>query len=104
MEIANVNRGYAVIAKTEREDLLECPSPAEGLPWKDTAESLDSEEGGLVWEGRVFAVAIVWILSGVLFGAIVCVFLPSEFLIGSLVSGGSLGALAGGLLEAGYLD
>ena len=68
------------------------------------SEGCDSDEGPLAWEGRVFAVAIVWSLPGTLLGAFACLFVPTDYLIGCLVGGGSLGALCGGLLEAGYLD
>jgi hypothetical protein len=68
------------------------------------ATECNSEEGPLVWEGRVFAVAITWSLPGVLFGAMTGLLLPADYVFSCLVGGGSLGALCGGLLEAGYFD
>jgi hypothetical protein len=62
------------------------------------------DEGPLAWEWRVFAVAVVWSLPGFLLGALTCVFLPTDYLVSCLVGGGSLGALFGGLLEAGVLE
>jgi hypothetical protein len=55
----------------------------------------------LAWEGRVFAVAITWAIPGVVFGLIVGLFAAIS-MTGSAVTGGLIGALAGGLLEADY--
>jgi hypothetical protein len=67
-------------------------------------EQDDSDEALLGWEGRVFAVAVIWCLPGILLGCLVGMLLTPDFLIGYLLSGAALGALAGGLLEAGHLD
>ncbi len=62
------------------------------------------EDPPLEWEGRVCCVAIAWALPGILIGAFAYLLLPPQFLVECLIGGGSLGALAGGLLEAGYFD
>ena len=56
----------------------------------------------LAWEWRVFAVALVWSLPGLMTGALACLAVPYEFRLGCLVAGGLLGFMAGGLLEAGH--
>jgi hypothetical protein len=57
----------------------------------------------MAWEGRVFAVALVWAMPGILLGALIEVVLSA---LGTdstapVILGGVAGLLAGGWLEAG---
>jgi hypothetical protein len=67
---------------------------ADGLPYED--------QHALAWEWRVFAVALVWALPGLMTAALVCLAVPSEYRLSCFVGGGLLGFAAGGLLEADY--
>ncbi|HKB06063.1 MAG TPA: hypothetical protein VKD90_27965 [Gemmataceae bacterium] len=60
------------------------------------------DDHALAWEWRVFAVAVAWIIPGVVFGSLIGLVAPTEFRLGCLVAGGLLGFAAGGLLEADY--
>jgi hypothetical protein len=64
-------------------------------------EHADEDNTPLEWEGRVFAVALVWALPGVLFGLLMALFAPIP-MSGSAVAGGLIAALAGGLMEADH--
>jgi hypothetical protein len=63
----------------------------------------DADEMSLAWEWRVLAVAVAGAFPGVLFAAVLGLFLPRSCFEFGLVAGGMLGALAGGLLEADHL-
>jgi hypothetical protein len=68
----------------------------------ETDEPPAENDHTLAWEWRVFAVALVWALPGVLFGGLLCLLLPSEYRVAGLAAGGLMGFAAGGLLEADY--
>jgi hypothetical protein len=65
-------------------------------------ETVD-DDGPLAWEGRVFAASVVWAFPGTMLGMLLCLFCPSEIHVASMVGGGLLFALFGGLMEAGHL-
>jgi hypothetical protein len=74
--------------------------------WQETDDGqpeLEEDDMPLAWETRVFVVALVWSLPGLLLGAIIGSFLSS---VASgpegLLAGGLIGAAAGALLEADY--
>jgi hypothetical protein len=66
-------------------------------------ESEPSNNTPMAWEGRVFAVALVWAVPGVLLGALITVVLSALGTVSTapLILGGVAGLLAGGWLEAG---
>jgi hypothetical protein len=69
----------------------------------DVEPEVEEDDMPLVWEGRVLAVALVWVLPGLLLGGIVGLFLPSGMSgLDGLLAGGLIGAVAGALLEADY--
>ncbi|HJZ89336.1 MAG TPA: hypothetical protein VKE40_00590 [Gemmataceae bacterium] len=57
----------------------------------------------MAWEGRVFAVALVWAVPGILLGALVEVVLSALGTMSNapVILGGVAGLLAGGWLESG---
>jgi len=65
-------------------------------------EPPSDNQHAVAWEWRVFAVALVWMLPGIMTAALVCLSFPSEYRLSCLVAGGLLGFAAGGLLEADY--
>ena len=69
--------------------------------WSITDEE---NESAFAWEWRVMAVSAFWIFPGVMFGALVRLFVPDGGPISLWVAGGAvLGVVVGGLLEAGHL-
>jgi hypothetical protein len=69
----------------------------------DVEPEVEEDDMPLAWEGRVFAVALVWSVPGLLLGGIVGLFLPSVVSgLDGLFAGGLVGAAAGALLEADY--
>ena len=66
-----------------------------------------ADDAPLGWEWRVFAVALFWSMPGAVAGALAGLFLSAADLVPMwvpVIGGGGLGLLAGGLLEADYLD
>jgi hypothetical protein len=102
MAIGVAEWGQTVIAHEQEREAL--PTLRDGAPAEEIAELTNTDDVPLGWEGRVIAVSLVWSLPGTLLGCLACLFLPSDLLVASVIGGGSIGALAGGLLEAGYLD
>jgi hypothetical protein len=69
----------------------------------DLEPDVEEDEMPLAWEWRVFAVALVWSLPGLLLGGIISLFLPSVISgLDGLLAGGLVGAASGALLEADY--
>ena len=93
-----------MIGDAGRQDRPDPLADVVGGPSVGPEETSNNDDTPLAWEGRVFAVAIVWSLPGLLLGCFTCLFLPPEFLLEYLVGGGCLGATVDALLEAGYLD
>jgi hypothetical protein len=71
------------------------------LPSSSGTDEDRDDDTPLAWEGRVFAVAIVWALPGILFGLVIALFAATSPAASATI-GGLLGALAGGLMEADY--
>jgi hypothetical protein len=67
-------------------------------------QTFEEGESPFAWEMRVLLVSVFWMLPGVLFGILVRLCVLDGGPVGLwLAGGGLLGAIAGGILEAGYL-
>jgi hypothetical protein len=66
-------------------------------------QSFEQGESQFAWELRVLLVSAFWLLPGFLFGILVRLCVPEGGPVGLwLAGGGLLGAIAGGILEAGH--
>jgi hypothetical protein len=72
------------------------------LPPVEFDHGTNVDDRPLDWERRVFAVGLAWAIPGFVFGCLLGLVLPPEYLLAGEVAGGLVGFAAGGLLEANY--